>query len=61
MPINLYRADLIGLSTETKPSNQIDGTTFYTVDTMKLYISYKGTWYLQEETEETESTNNESR
>lgn len=49
MKINLYKADLIGLSTETKPTNQIDGTTFYCVDTMQLYISYKNVWYLQEE------------
>lgn len=49
MKINLYKADLIGLSTETKPTNQIDGTTFYCVDTMQLYISYKNVWYLQDE------------
>lgn len=50
--INLYRTDIIGLSSETKPSNQIDGTTFYEVDTMNFYIYYKGTWYLQEKQEE---------
>lgn len=49
MKINLYKSDLIGLSTETKPTNQIDGTTFYCVDTMQLYISYKNVWYLQDE------------
>lgn len=48
MAINLYRADIIGLSTDEKPSNQIDGTTFYCVDTIELYVYYKGTWYLQE-------------
>ena len=51
MSINLYSANIIGLSTEEKPSDQLDGTTFYEVDTMKLYIYYKGEWYLQEETE----------
>lgn len=61
MKINLYKADLIGLSTESKPTNQIDGTTFYEVDTMVLYIYYKGTWYKQEEsTEETTEENSNS-
>ena len=61
MKINLYKADLIGLSTESKPTNQIDGTTYYEVDTMVLYIYYKGTWYKQEEsTEETEETTEEN-
>lgn len=58
MKINLYKADLIGLSNETKPTNQIDGTTFYCVDTMQLYISYKGTWYLQDENAESSNSNN---
>ena len=48
MTINLYRADILGLSTDEKPSNQIDGTTFYEVDTSKFFIWYKGTWYEQE-------------
>lgn len=48
MKINLYKSDLIGLSTEEKPSNQLDGTTFYEVDTSKFYIYYKGTWYEQQ-------------
>lgn len=48
MTINLYRADIIGLSTDEKPSNQIDGTTFYEVDTSNFYIYYKGTWYEQQ-------------
>lgn len=43
-----YRADLIGLSTEAKPQeNVIDGTTFYEVDTTNFFIFYKGTWYNQ--------------
>lgn len=48
MTINLYKADLLGLSTDEKPSNQIDGTTFYEVDTSTFYIYYKGTWYEQQ-------------
>lgn len=60
MKINLYKADLIGLSTETKPSNQIDGTTFYCVDTMQLYISYKNVWYLQDENAESSNNSNNS-
>ena len=55
MKINLYRVDLVGLSSESKPTAQINGTTYYEVDTMKFYIWYKGQWYLQEETEEQET------
>lgn len=57
MTINMYKADLIGLSTEAKPSNQIDGTTFYCVDTSEFYIYYKGTWYKQGATEEVSNSN----
>ena len=40
--------DYIGLSTETKYTEGIaNGSTFYEVDTAKLYIFYKGTWYEQ--------------
>lgn len=42
------RKDLIGLSTETKPTNEVDGTTYYEVDTSKFFIIYNGTWYEQE-------------
>lgn len=41
------RKDLIGLSSESKPTGEVDGTTFYEVDTSDFYIYYKGTWYLQ--------------
>lgn len=45
-----FRFDFLGLSTEDKPTtNLVNGTTFYEVDTMKFYIYYKGTWYLQSE------------
>lgn len=44
-----YRKDLIGLSTESKPSvNVIDGTTFLEVDTSSYYIYYNGQWYKQD-------------
>lgn len=43
-----YRLDFVGLSTDTKPTAQVeDGSTFYTVDTQELYVYYKGDWYLQ--------------
>lgn len=42
------RKDLIGLSTETKPTDEADGTTFYEVDTGAFFIYYEGTWYEQE-------------
>ena len=50
-----HRKDMIGLSTESKPTNEVDGTTFYEVDTSEFYIFYKGTWYLQGTTAETVS------
>lgn len=49
------RTDLLGLSTEEKPTADneyvVDGTTFYEVDTGDLYIFYKGEWYNQNEEE----------
>lgn len=49
-----FRIDIVGLSTETKPTTGIEnGTTYYTVDTQEFYIFYKGTWYKQGETEDT--------
>lgn len=42
------RVEIIGLSTETKPTeNIINGSTFKEVDTAKIYIYYAGTWYEQ--------------
>ena len=46
-PVILSRSDIVGLSTEEKPLNQQDGTTFYEVDTGVFFIYYKGTWYQQ--------------
>lgn len=49
-----FRFDLLGLSTEEKPTGKMndgtplqDGTSYYEVDTMNFYLYYKGTWYLQ--------------
>lgn len=43
-----YRVDFVGLSTDEKPSDQLEnGSTYYTVDTQELYIYYEGEWYLQ--------------
>lgn len=43
------RWDFIGLSTDSKPtatSNKVvDGSTFYEVDTSKLYIWVNNEWY----------------
>ena len=45
-----FRIDIVGLSTEDKPTEGINnGTTYYTVDTQELYIYYKGQWYKQGE------------
>lgn len=54
--IKRFRVDTLKLSTEDLPIAEADGTTCYEVDTMKLYIYYKGQWYPQEEvtTEETQ-------
>lgn len=51
-----YRIDIVGLSTDTKPTAQVEnGSTFYTVDTQELYIYYAGDWYLQTPIETTPS------
>lgn len=47
--IKRFRVDTLKLSTEDLPVAEADGTTCYEVDTMKLYIYYKGQWYPQEE------------
>ena len=58
--IKRFRVDTLKLSTEDLPIAEADGTTCYEVDTMKLYIYYKGEWYLQEEVT-TEETNEEEQ
>ena len=40
--------DYIGLSNEPKETENIaDGSTLLEVDTSKMYVFYKGTWYEQ--------------
>lgn len=48
--LSLSRWDFLGLSSEDKPtpatSNKVvDGSTFYEVDTSKLYFWTKDNWY----------------
>ena len=50
MPRQVYRFDFLGLSTDTKPTpatseNVTDGSTFYEVDTSKLFFWTAGNWY----------------
>lgn len=61
--IKRFRVDTLKLSTEDLPIAEADGTTCYEVDTMKLYIYYKGEWYPQEEvsTEERNEEQNNTR
>lgn len=44
-----YRWDFLGLSSETKPTstneNVTDGSTYFEVDTSKMYVWYKNQWY----------------
>lgn len=55
----VYRFDYLRLSSEAKPEPVVDGSSLYEVDTQKLYIYYKGTWYLQgDETERANDTEN---
>lgn len=43
--------DLVGLSTESKPTDLKDGSTFLEVNTSDFYMFYKGTWYKVKEGE----------
>ena len=47
MTIYPFRYDYLGLSSEDKPQDLVDGTTFYEVDTSKFFIWYNGQWYEQ--------------
>jgi hypothetical protein len=47
MPIKYYAGDkLVGLSTDTKPTNIPDGATFYESDTLSIFIKVDGVWNL---------------
>lgn len=39
--------EYIGLSTDTKPTDCPEGSTFYCVDTLEYFIFVGGTWYLK--------------
>lgn len=39
--------DLVGLSTDTKPTDVKNGSTFLEVNTSDFYIFYEGDWYIQ--------------
>ena len=59
------RLDIVILSTETKPTENLkNGSTLYEVDTAKLYVWYKGSWYDEggnEVVEENTETNDSNR
>ena len=45
-----YRWNFLGLSTDAKPTPDssekvVDGSTFYEVDTSKLYVWTRDSWY----------------
>ncbi len=45
MTIQKYAGDKItGLSTDTKPTNVLDGATFYATDTKEIYVKVGGVW-----------------
>ena len=59
-----FRVDLLGTSEDTKPLDIPDGSTFYEVDTYKLFIKWGSEWLEQNATSEnntntTQAENNE--
>ena len=54
--ITRFRVDLLGLSTDTKPTDVPNGSTFIEVDTSKYYIFWLGDWYEQNAEETNEQT-----
>lgn len=54
-----WRLDFVKLAAESNPTEGVEnGSTLYEVDTGKLYIYYKGTWY-EQDAEETPAENNQ--
>ena len=49
-----FRFDYYKLASEDSPdaTKVADGSTLYVVDTGAFYLAYKGTWYLQDFSEE---------
>lgn len=59
-----YRIDFVRLKNESMPdsANINDGSTCYIIDTGKLYIYYKGTWYNSDvESRQSESGQSENQ
>ena len=54
--IKRFRVDLLGLSTDTKPTDVPNGSTFIEVDTSKYYIFWLGDWYEQNAETQNEQT-----
>lgn len=47
MALKRYAGDkIVGLSTDTKPTNLPDGATFYETDTLEFYVLTSGSWEL---------------
>jgi len=47
MALKRYAGDkIVGLSTDTKPTNVPDGATFYETDTLEFYVLTSGSWEL---------------
>jgi hypothetical protein len=47
MALKRYVGDkIVGLSTDTKPTNVPDGATFYETDTLEFYVLTSGSWEL---------------
>lgn len=56
-----WRIDFVKLAAESNPTEGVEnGSTCYEVDTGKLYIYYKGTWYEQDAEEQSEETPSEN-
>lgn len=45
MTVQKYAGDrYVGLSTDTKPTNVIDGASFFESDTLKIFLLVSGSW-----------------
>jgi hypothetical protein len=45
MAITKYAGDrYVGLSSDTKPTNVLDGAVFFESDTLKIYLLVSGIW-----------------
>ena len=53
----VYRFDFLRLEDEDFPTDVVTGSTCYFVDTQELYIYYKGDWYLQGNSSDSQDDN----